>query len=58
MKVIRKKDETCDHIQFEIIATSGSLFGSTHKDFEVIEDALSCIEPLVDSRILCDVIII
>ena len=55
LKIIQTKDATSDHVQFEIIALSGSLFGAKHKDLEAIEERLHEIEPIMDSKTLCGV---
>nr|XP_002122297.2 guanylate cyclase soluble subunit beta-1-like isoform X1 [Ciona intestinalis] len=53
VKVIKQKDETCDHVQFEIVAKSGTLSGGKAKDLATIEGALSTMEPIIGVPTLC-----
>uniref|UniRef100_H2ZCI7 Guanylate cyclase soluble subunit beta-1 n=1 Tax=Ciona savignyi TaxID=51511 RepID=H2ZCI7_CIOSA len=53
VKVIKRKDENCDHVQFEIVAKSGTLSGGKTKDLATIEEAISTMEPIIGAPTLC-----
>uniref|UniRef100_H2ZCJ0 Guanylate cyclase soluble subunit beta-1 n=1 Tax=Ciona savignyi TaxID=51511 RepID=H2ZCJ0_CIOSA len=45
--------ENCDHVQFEIVAKSGTLSGGKTKDLATIEEAISTMEPIIGAPTLC-----
>ena len=55
MQVIKRKDETCDHIQFEIRALSGKPLGKEKKNLEAMEEFLGHVGPAVGPSTFCKV---
>ncbi|XP_076826094.1 guanylate cyclase soluble subunit beta-1-like isoform X2 [Clavelina lepadiformis] len=53
IKVIKRKDETCDHIQFEIRALSGKPLGKEEKNLEAMEEFLGHVGPAVGPSTFC-----